>query len=363
MINRKLFIFAIALNLLNTSLFSQDSTFLFKQAFATIDSMLTNKTQMSFKKAVFATENAYLDGTLDYKSLENELTLLKSLSEVIAQSNIIDYSESDKSQVINSASLFKVMTDTVPVVLDETHIFVHVPFSYDFEDVWGNEDYSKTFVSKLLKTNKGNCHSLPFLYKIIAEELQISAFLAMAPNHIYIKQHCKKTGWYNTELTSATFPIDAWLMASGYVYLDAIRNGLYMDTLSTQQSIAFTLLDLAKGYEHKFGISNPQFIFKCVDSALKYIPNNVNAMLYKAESKKRYIEMQMKIKNVKTPQELFSNDETKQMYTEMEQIYMRLHQLGYRRMPDDMYIKWLTMLKTEPEKYIDKKVIHKFENK
>jgi hypothetical protein len=361
--DRYIFILLVAILPLNTELFSQDSTFLFWQAYSSIDSMLTGKSQMSFKKAVFITENAYLNNTLSLKSFENDIVLLKSLSDVVAQSNLINYSASDKEQVLKSAALFKVMLDTIPVVLDEKRIFVHVPFVYDFEDVWGNQDYSKNFVSKLLLTNKGNCHSLPFLFKIIADELQIPAYLAMAPNHIYIKQYCKKTGWYNTELTSATFPIDAWLMASGYVHLDAIRNGLYMDTLSVKQSIAFTLLDLAKGYEHKFGISNPKFIFDCVDTALKYLPNNVNVMLYNAESKKCFIELQMKTQNVKKPQELFSNVEIKQIYEDMECTYSRLYQLGYRRMPDDMYIKWLTMLKTEPEKYIDKKVIYKFENK
>ena len=46
----------------------------------------------------------------------------------------------------------------------------------------------------------------------------------------------------------------------------------------------------------------------------------------------------------------------------MEQTYVQLHQLGYRRMPEEMYLKWMGMLKHEPEKYLDKKIIHKFVN-
>jgi hypothetical protein len=158
-------------------------------------------------------------------------------------------------------------------------------------------------------------------------------------------------GWYNTELTSGTFPIDAWIIASGYVTVDAVRNGLYIDTLNTKQCVANCLLDLAQGYQHKFGKANPDFVVKCCNTCLKYHPLNVNAMLTKAEAQKYYIQAQMKVKNVKTPQELFADNSIKEMYNDMEQTYVRLHQLGYRRMPEEMYMKWMGILKNDPNKY------------
>jgi hypothetical protein len=84
---------------------------------------------------------------------------------------------------------------------------------------------------------------------------------------------------------------------------------------------------------------------------LKYHPTNVSAMLTKAEAQKFYIQAQMKAKNVKTPQELFGDNSIKEMYSDMEQTYMKLHQSGYRRMPEEMYSKWIASLKTEPNKY------------
>ena len=42
-----------------------------------------------------------------------------------------------------------------------------------------------------------NCHSLPYLYKIIMDELGYEWHLALAPNHMYIKTNNKKVGWYN----------------------------------------------------------------------------------------------------------------------------------------------------------------------
>lgn len=341
---------------------AQDSTYHYQQAYEIIDSMLTGKTPLNFKKTVFTTENAYLDGQLDLLKINNEIENLKNLINAVITSNIITYSGIDKEDVTKQAAIFKVLTDTILVIVDSVNIFFHTPYLYDFEDTWGQKDWTSMFVSKLLISGEGNCHSMPYLYKILAEELQTSAYLSFAPNHIYIKQRCVKSGWYNTELTSATFPVDAWIMASGYVHLDAIRNGLYMDTLSLQQSVAYCLLDLAQGYQRKFGKANLDFVVKCCNTVLKYHAVNVNAMLTKAEAQKHFIEAKMKANNVKNPQDLFADTTIKAMYSDMEHTYVRLHQLGYRCMPEEMYLQWIGMLKTEPEKYIDKKIIHKFNN-
>jgi len=359
---RKFFIIAIVFISTSTQSKAQDSICFYNDAYAVIDSMLTGKTPLNFKKAVFATENAYFDGLLDDDKINHEIETLVKLINAVSATNPLVYNESDKDIVVKQAAIFKVLTDTIPVILDSTHVFFHTPYTYDSDDMWAQKDWTKMFVSKLLKTGNGNCHSMPYLYKMIAEELHVPAYLAFAPNHIYIKLHCTKTGWYNTELTSATFPVDAWIMASGYVNLDAIRNGLYMDTLSLKQSIAYCLLDLAQGYQRKFGENNPEFVIRCCETVLKYHPFNVNAMLTKAETQKRFIEALMKTKIAKDPKALFADNSIKVMYDDMEQTYVRLHQLGYRRMPEEMYLRWMGMLKNEPDKYLDKKIIHKFVN-
>ena len=212
------------------------------------------------------------------------------------------------------------------------------------------------FVTKLLKSRKGNCHSLPYLYKILADQFNIPCHLAFAPNHIYIKLFSEKSGWYNTELTSGTFPIDAWIIASGYVTIDAIRNGLYMDTLSNKQAVANCLVDLAQGYQHKYGKENPEFVIKCCNKVLEYHPTNVNAILTKAEAQKYYIHSLMKAKSLKSPEAFFTDLSIKDMYSEMESSYIELHKSGYRQMPEEMYMQWLDLLRKEPDKYSNKEL-------
>jgi len=341
-----------------TALCAQDSTRFYQDAYNQINEMLVGKRPLIFKDAVLATENSYYDGLLNKNRINQELDILTKIIKSTSSYELISYNAPDKDIVTKHAAMFKVLMDTIPIVIDSAHVFFHTPYIYDFDDMWGQKDWSKMFVSKLLISGNGNCHSMPYLYKILSEELGIPAYLSFAPNHIYIKLRCQKTGWYNTELTSATFPIDAWIIASGYVHLDAVRNGLYMDTLSLQQSVAYCMIDLAQGYQHKFGKSNPSFVLKCCDACLKYIPNNVNALLTKAEAQKNFLDSEAKKQKVKSPKELLKDPAKKTMYEDMEHAYASLYQLGYRRMPEDMYAKWLGLLKSESEKYTNKSVIH-----
>jgi hypothetical protein len=192
------------------------------------------------------------------------------------------------------------------------------------------------FVSKLMETNIGNCHSLPYLYKIIMDELGYESHLALAPNHIYIKANNKKVGWYNIELTCGDFPTDAWYAASGYIHTDAIRNGIYMRALSDKEAVAMTLVDLAQGYQAKFGIEDGSFILKCCNTALEHFPNYINAMLLKAEILTELYKQSEGETNKK--QELFS---------QMTELYTNIHKLGYRKMPQQMYANWLNSLNAE----------------
>jgi hypothetical protein len=313
--------------------------------------MLTDEIPLSFKDVVFAIENVYCNDTLDIKALNQEIEILTQLTNIVSDTELITYIEKDKNFVTKHAALFSVITDNHVIPLDSTHIFVHEPYTYDFDDPMGQKDWTKMFVSKLLETGEGNCHSLPYLYKILADELNIPCYLAFAPNHMYIKLYAESTGWYNTELTSATFPIDAWIIASGYVTIDAIRNGLYMDTLSNKQAVANCLVDLAQGYQHKYGKENPEFVIKCCNTVLQYHPTNVNAMLTKAETQKHYIHTLMKTKNLNKPEDLFSDQSIKEMYSEMGSIYIQLHKSGYRRMPEEMYLQWMRLLTNEPNIY------------
>lgn len=326
----------------------------YEEAYKEMKGMLNGTNSLSFKRAVFLTENAYWNNELDYELFCKQINDLTILCNAISKSRELLYNGEDKKAVQKHASVFTLLTDTLKIGY-RNEVIDYPPFTYDFDDFSGSKDWSKMFVTKLISSRSGNCHSLPFLYKILVEELGEDAYLSLAPNHIYIKLYNKQNGWYNTELTSGVFPIDAWLMASGYIHTDAIRNGIYMDTLSNKQSIAVCLTDLAQGYSKKYGTDSTAFVLKSCNTVLKYFPNYINALLLRAETYKKVIEQSLNAYHI--PYEQVQNHPTTKVFFElMQKDFIAIHQLGYRKMPDSMYLEWLLTLKEEKNKYQNKKI-------
>jgi hypothetical protein len=317
-----------------------------------IEGILHQNPDFGFERAVFITENAFQN----YMSLDEwdkQIKFILKIAHVVRLSQEITYAGRDKAKIETYASIFHAMTDTVFIIGDSVE-YRHHPFTYDFNDIFGNSDWKNMFVNKLLSTQKGNCHSLPYLYKILCNRLNIPCHLALAPNHIYIKHQAEKGGWYNTEVTSASFPIDAWLMASGYITLEAIQNGIYMDTLSEKESIALCVIDLAQGYNHKYPDNDGAFVIECCDLALRYFPDYVNALLLKAETRLKQLQLLQKKHGYAYLKRVTELPKGKAKWDEMNALYGQLLNLGYRQMPEQMYVDWLVSLKKEKEKYTNK---------
>ena len=126
-----------------------------------------------------------------------------------------------------------------------------------------------------------------------------------------------------------------------------------MDTLSNQQAIAQCVLDLAKSYEFQTKNYYDGFILKCCDLTLQYHPLNVQAILLKAETFKRIYEKQKADKDNQAPA----------TYNQMEQLYIKLFELGYREMPEKMYMQWLRSVTQQKEKYSNKQLIETIKSK
>jgi len=78
------------------------------------------------------------------------------------------------------------------------------------------------------------------------------------------------------------------------------------------------LVDLAQGYQAKFGIKDGSFILKCCNTALTHFPNYINAMLLKSET------LTALYKQSKP-----DSEENKKLLAQMNEIYSNIHQLGY----------------------------------
>lgn len=328
-----------------SSIYAQNKELIYETTFNSVDSMLTGTKPVNFQQAVYLTENAYFDNQLDKKAFDDAIRFNTSICRGIIASGNIQYPEKDKERATAQCAVFVYMTDSIPIAT-ENGVVVHEPFTYNFDDFAGKKDWSNMFVSTLMQTQKGNCHSMPYLYKMIMDELGQPVSLSLAPNHIYIKAQNKRVGWYNIELTCGDFPTDGWLTASGYIHTDALRNGIYMDTISSKQSICLCLVDLAQGYQAKFGIQDGSFILKCCETALTHFPKYINAMLLKAETLTDLYKQSGK-----------DSEQGKKLFAEMNETYTRIHELGYRKMPQGMYLSWLKSAGTQTTNYRMKSLV------
>ncbi|GHM98872.1 hypothetical protein WSM22_03620 [Cytophagales bacterium WSM2-2] len=307
---------------------SQDTKAKYQKAFDELHKMINGDTVMSFKRAVFVTENAYFDNKLNYyNDYLKPIEALVRMTKVVAARDGLNYPQKDRNEVLLSASIYRMMKDSLVFENPNNNSrFLKTPYTYDINDFWGEKDWTKMFVTKLMYTQSGNCHSLPALYKILADEFNVKAYLAVTPNHTYIKQWNDKEGWYNTELTTGRFPYDADIKFNSYIKDDAIAAGVYMDTLSAKETIAYAITDLAQGYVKKTGYNDMVTAIRWIDVALQYYPDYVSALIFKAELQKKEYEHSNKDKN---------------MFADLEQSYTKIHELGYRRMPKEMYLNWL----------------------
>jgi hypothetical protein len=317
----------------------------FRNAFAEIDQMLKGERPLSLKRAVFLTENAYLDNRMEYDWFGHDIS-----NDVEVINALIEQAGYDKgTPTAKKWALQQLMSDTIYFRDGNGNLtHTHLPYQYDFEDPWGKEDWTKQFVLKLTRSGKGQCRSLPLLYLILAEELGVEAWLSYSPSHSYIKVKDGKGNLLNYETTNGYYTTDVWVQSSGYIKAEALRSGIYMDTMSRKEVVAATLADLAKGYAIKYGFD--QFVLDCLDKALEYSPNNVYALQLRSDYQ-TYLFFYVLDQLGRPPVEKLPNyPKAYELFLKMHEIYGQVDAIGFEQMPERVYQKWLQSFETESKK-------------
>ena len=245
----------------------------YEKAYTEMADMLDDKTPVSIRRAVFVAEWAYLDGNLDYE---------KDFCEPILK----DVAYMKRWMAANNLSKFKTAKQ---ITLCNFFFYPwsgngQTPFRYDFDD---KESWDRQLVSKVLKTHKGQCHSLPWTFILYAEEFGANAYLARAPRHCYImykdEDNQISEEWVNVELTSQQY-IPTWANKKQFEIKDsAVIVGTYLTPLAKKETIAYQLSELALSYYTKYKKCDA-FTLRCTTKALEYYKMNPNAIIIKAKS-------------------------------------------------------------------------------
>ncbi|MDN3672852.1 hypothetical protein QWY99_07285 [Flavobacterium branchiarum] len=321
------------------------------------DKMLTlNKENFSVKDVNFEIENAYFENKLD-KDLFDK-TIKQTGKFLIAKMKELNYDVN--SNALKNFMLFEFFTQPLEVNGFKEK---HFPIKYDFEDYSGNKDLSKMFVTKLMRTGTGQCHSMPLYYLILAEEIGAKAYLALSPNHMYIKFQDETGKWYNLELTRGVYTVSSFILNSGFIKAEAIQNRIYMKGLSKQQLLSQFYTDLAVGYVQKYGYDG--FIEKVINKAIELYPNNINANMLKANYDNaffRYVTNKIGInpEDNKELQKINAYPQAVHLLNKSNKQYKRIKDLGYQHMPAEAYENWLGSLKDAKHKQENETVKKQF---
>jgi hypothetical protein len=317
----------------------------FHAALGEINKMLTGEIPMSIKDAVFLAENAYFGNRLSYKNYTDRIKEAAGLCRAKIRQQGLNPNDNE----VLCMTLFHYMTDTLKLKLSGSELtLIHYPIKYDFEDFYGREDLSKLFVTKLMAENSGQCHNMPQFFMIMAEELGAKAHLSLSPQHSFVKMQDNRGYWHNLELTCGAIVNDQSYLNSGFIKAEALRNKIYLEPLTQQQTVAEVILDLASGYIRKYGYDN--FIQQCADMALKYHPNSVRAHMVKANLNTVRAMYVIERTGVPSVEKLAECPQAYRMYQIMHDSYKVLDGSGYEEMPPDAYRNWLNRVNEEKAK-------------
>ncbi len=318
----------------------------YEKTYADILQMLTGKIPIDLKRAVFLVENPYYQNKLNYTNYCKQIdSLVFICKQIMADNNL-----SSKNYMACHYAIQKLFSEKVTYKNTQGKTTIFEPLVYDlsiYDDGWDIKDHTEQFVTKLLNIKMGQCHSMPLLYLILANELNINAYLALAPNHSYIKFGNPKQA-YCFETTNGTFTSDQWIVSSGYISATAIKNQIYLAPLSTQQVLAQCLTDLEAGLEERCGKS--MFSIKCANTTLEFNSNSIKAVLTIhnfinaecAHTAKKY--------HFPKYEDYHKYPELKQQFDKLLDYELKVEGTGYQKITPEQYEEWRKSANSEKEK-------------
>ena len=121
-----------------------------------------------------------------------------------------------------------------------------------------------------------------------------------------------------------------------------------MDTLSTKQTVAACLVDLATAYNHRFG--DDKFVLDCANKALSYNPNNIQALQVKANYYSHLFDFVASQLHYPPVSLLPADPKVFALYNQMHAQYGVIDKTGFQDIPNKVYQDWLKSFEIEKQK-------------
>jgi hypothetical protein len=327
-----------------TNYYSQDfaaKTKPYYDALQTLNDMLSGKTQISLRKALYIMEAAYGNSYISYKEysdiIDNAVFFMKAW---LKQNNY----DSRNNENLNMA-IQKLMGDSLVVTLKypdnkkPPETIMHLPIFYDFDDYTCEADIRNSFATKCIATGAGQCDGLPKNYLLYAEGLGAKAYLSFIPQHSFIKYPDNKGKIHNYEPTSHWNIDDEWYKDYMRVRPEAINSKIYFDTLNKQMIVAQCILDLASNYMRKNDLGDEKFLIECLNSFVKYYPkrNNIFPYFIKTSIILRQLERLLISNGINDLKDMDKIEGARELYNSFIENEKVIQALGYQDTPDKLY--------------------------
>lgn len=304
--------------------------------------MLEGKRKLSLKRAVFVTENALFQNKMNYEDFDAAIQNLKRICLLKMHEEKLDRNDN----LAKLMMVFRVMTEVVEVKdLGSEKSIIHHPMKYDFEDYKAESNPGNYMVSKLLSENTGQCHSLPLLFLVLAEEMGAEAFWCFSPSHSFVKFKDKENRWYNIELAQGAIVTDDFYMNSGFIKAKAIQTGIFLNPQTRVQTIAEMLNDLSFYYVSRYGYD--RFVEENSNLVLRYAPSNLIAYQHRANVSTEQAMYVINACGRPAKKDLPEYPQAYSLFKRMLGSYEKIDSLGYEEMPAEMYHDWLRRLEKE----------------
>ena len=316
------------------------TTDLFRHAYEEIKDMLENRKPISFKKAVFLIDNAYMGGTLNWEwynqEIKNKLTVFDQM---------INSSGYGKYKTAKNWAIHTYMTDTT--ITPNGYQRYHYDYANYTNDTTG-------LVYNLLQTHLGNCRSLPYLFKIWCDEYGASAFLATAPMHVYVRQQDENGVWWNLELTSfyRYMPSEDYI-AQLEITEAARKSGLYMKSLNEQENLVLCLDDLLRYYLERNDIICDPFVEEVLETAIKYRPIS-EVQLKRFSCFKHKLDNAMEAKGINDYSKIGKYPDLVKKFEAMDSVGHFIEWTGYRKISEERYQNMTNETEQKRKKYTTK---------
>jgi len=323
-----------------------EGTDAFYSAFDEINNMLNGEGTLNLGRAVFLVENAWHNNKFDYNDYKNGIKAGIDFCNQKIKEEKLD----ENDNLVKNMMLFRFIADALQVKDKATNkAQTHYPIKYNYEDYDSHISYDSHFVTTLIQTGTGQCHSMPLYYLVLAEEMGAEAYWSFSPRHSFVKIQDDKGDWHNLELTCKAILSDTHYMNSSYIKAEALQSKIYLEPMDKTNTIAEMLLELARGYYSKYGYDD--FYLKCIDTAEQHLKNDLNAKILKSAYQTSLTLTLAHLLSAPKPEIMQQlSPEAYQHFELMQAQYKEIDDTGYEEIPVAVYALWLDHIAKEKAK-------------